>query len=84
MPARGHDYVPFAVESYSRLGASAQSFLTALGDVAAAPGAISKADLVWNTYREVSCALQRGLGLLCRRSFNISRPGVRVAVHAGS
>ena len=52
-----YDFVPFAVESYGRLGASAQSFLKELDEVAAARGSISKAAFVKSAFREVSCAL---------------------------
>mgnify|MGYP001787467346 CR=1 FL=1 len=73
-----YDFVPFAVESYGRLGTSAQSFLKQLGDVAAARGSISRAAFVRSAYREVSCALQRGLGLMYGRSlFNIARASGR-------
>jgi hypothetical protein len=80
--------VPFGVETYGCLGDSAQSFLQQLGDVAASRGAISKAAFVRSAYREVSCALQRGLGLQYGRSlFNIARasghqflPGLDVPV----
>jgi hypothetical protein len=73
-----YDFVPFAVESYGRLGASAQSFLKQLGDVAASRGSISRAAFVRSAYREVSCALQRGLGLMYGRSlFNIARASGR-------
>ena len=73
-----YEFVPFAVESYGRLGASAQSFLKQLGEVAASHGSISKAAFVRSAYREVSCALQRGLGLMYGRSlFNIARASGR-------
>jgi hypothetical protein len=73
-----YDFVPFGVESYGQLGASAQTFLKALGDVAASRGTISKAAFVRSAYREVSCALQRGLGLMYGRSlFNIARASGR-------
>jgi len=76
--AAQYDFVPFGVESYGRLGASAQSFLKELGEVAAAQGAISKAAFVRSAYREVSCALQRGLGLQYSRAlFNIARASGR-------
>jgi hypothetical protein len=41
-----YDFVPFAVESYGRLGASAQTFLKALGSVAPSRGTISQAAFV--------------------------------------
>ena len=73
-----YDFVPFAVESYGRLGASAQSFLKELGEVAAARGSISKAAFVKSAFREVSCALQRGLGLQYGRAlFNVARASGR-------
>lgn len=73
-----YDFVPFGVESYGRLGASAQNFLKAMGDVAAKHGNISKAAFVRSAYREVSCALQRGLGMQYARSlFNIARASGR-------
>ena len=76
--AAQYDFVPFAVETYGRLGASAQSFLKQLGEVAAAGGGISKARFVRSAYREVSCALQRGLGLQYSRAlFNIARASGR-------
>ena len=73
-----YDFVPFAVETYGRLGVSAQSFLKALGDVAASRGNISKAAFVRSAYREISCALQRGNGLMYDRSlFHIARASGR-------
>jgi hypothetical protein len=73
-----YDFVPFAVESYGRLGASAQSFLKQLGVVAASRGSVSQAAFVRSAYREVSCALQRGLGLMYGRSlFNVARASGR-------
>jgi hypothetical protein len=69
-----YDFVPFAVESNGRLGASAQSFLKQLGVVAASRGSVSQVAFVRSAYREVSCALQRGLGLMYGRSlFNVAR-----------
>ena len=41
-----YDFVPFAVESYGRLGANASSLLKELGEVAAAHGNISKTAFV--------------------------------------
>ena len=54
--AAQYDFIPFAVETYGRLGASAQSCLKQLGEVAAAGGGIFKAHFVRSAYREVSCA----------------------------
>jgi hypothetical protein len=45
-----------------------------MGDVAASRGTVSEAAFVRSAYREVSCALQRGLGLQYGRSlFNLAR-----------
>ena len=73
-----YEFVPFAVESYGRLGAASQSFLKTLGDVAAGRGNISKSAFVRSAYKEVSCALQRGIGLMYARStFNVARASGR-------
>ena len=73
-----YEFVPFAVESYGRLGASGQTFLKRMGDVAAGRGNISKSAFVKSAYREVSCALQRGIGLMYARStLNIARASGR-------
>ena len=75
----GHyKFVPFGVESYGRLGSSAQSFLKRLGEIAAGRGNISKSAFVRSAYKEVSCALQRGIGLQYGRStMNIARASGR-------
>ena len=57
-------FLPFALESYGPLAASAQTFLKSLGDIGAARGNISKSAFVRSVYKEVSYALQRGIGLL--------------------
>ncbi|NJN00175.1 MAG: hypothetical protein HC793_00355 [Aquincola sp.] len=73
-----YEFVPFALESYGRLGASAQSFLKRLGDIAAGRGNISKSAFVRSAYKEVSCALQRGIGMMYARStLNIARASGR-------
>ena len=73
-----YDFVPFALESYGRLGASAQSFLKELGSVASSRGNISQSAFVRSAYREVSVALQRGLGLMYGRAlFNVARSSGR-------
>ena len=70
--------MPFALESYGRLGAPARNFLTRLGDIAAGRGNISKSAFVKSAYKEVSCALQRGIGLMYARSNqNIARASGR-------
>ena len=72
-----YEFVPFALESYGRLGASGQSFLKRLGDIAAGRGNISKSTFVRSAYKEVSCAL-RGIGLMYARStLNIARASGR-------
>ena len=49
-----------------------------LGEVAAARGSISTAAFVKSAFREVSCALQRGLGLQYGRAlFNVARASGR-------
>ena len=63
-----YEFVPFALESYGRLGAPAQNFLKRLGDVAAGRGNISNSAFVKSAYKEVSCTLQRGIGLMYTRS----------------
>ncbi len=73
-----YEFVPFALESYGRLGASAQSFLKRLGDIAAGQGNISKSAFVRSAYKEVSCALQRGIGeQYARSTMNIARASGR-------
>lgn len=73
-----YEFVPFAVESYGRLGAASQTFLKRLGDIAAGRGNISKSAFVRSAYKEVSCALQRGIGLQYARStLNIARASGR-------
>ena len=71
-------FVPFAVESFGCLGASAQSFLKRLGEVAASQGRIDKSAFVRSAYREISVALQRGNGLMYGKSlFAIARASGR-------
>jgi hypothetical protein len=73
-----YEFVPFAVESYGRLGVSAQNFLKRMGDVAAGRGKISRSAFVKSAYREVSCALQRGIGMMYARStVNLARASGR-------
>ena len=72
-----YEFVPFALESYGRLGASAQTFLKRLRDIAGR-GNISKSAFVCSAYKEVSCALQRGIRLMYARStLNIARASGR-------
>ena len=73
-----YEFVPFALESYGRLGAPAQTFLKRLGDITAGSGNISKSAFVRSAYKDVSCALQRGIGLMYARStLNIARASGR-------
>ena len=70
--------MPFAVETFGRLGDEALGFLNALGTIAAASGRVSKAAFVANALREVSCALQQGNARMYARSlFEIARAGGR-------
>ena len=74
---------------HGRLGVPAQNFLKRLGDIAAERGNVSKSAFANSAYKEVSCALQRGIGLMYARSTqNIARasgrqfmPGCDVPVH---
>ena len=54
------DFCPLAVESYGRLGLQASRFLSALGDLAASGGGVTKARFVRRVRQELSCALCRG------------------------
>ena len=73
-----YSFVPFAVESFGRLGASAQRFLKMLGEVASSQGMVSQSAFVRSAYREISCALVRGNGLMYGRSlFNVARASGR-------
>jgi hypothetical protein len=64
----GYEFVPFAVESFGRLGVAASRFLSGLGDLAAADGRVSKAQFVRNAKRELSVALCRGNALAYQSS----------------
>ena len=55
------DFCPLAMESYGRLGVQASRFLSALGDLAASGGGVSKAMFVRQARQELSCALCRGI-----------------------
>jgi hypothetical protein len=63
-----YEFVPFAVESYGRLGAAAMGFLSSLGDAASEGGRVSKSAFVQNALRAVSVAVQRGNGAMYSRS----------------
>ena len=56
----GFDFVPFALESFGRLGRDASRFLSELGSAAEANGRVSKAAFVRSVRQELSCALCRG------------------------
>ena len=73
-----YSFVPFVVESFGRLGASAQRFLKMLGEVASSQGMVSQSAFVRSAYREISCDLVRGNGLMYGRSlFNVARASGR-------
>lgn len=73
-----YEFVPFGVETYGRLGVSAQSFLKRLGEIAAGRGNISKSAFQRSAYKEISCALQRGIGQeYARCTQNIARASGR-------
>jgi hypothetical protein len=83
-----YDFVGFGLESHGRLGKGAVNFLKQVGEVAAARGNLSRTAFVASAYREISCALQQGNGLMYGRSgFHLARangrqfmPGCEVAV----
>ena len=54
-----YEFVPFALESYGRLGARAAAYIRELGDIASASGRISKSRFVMNAYKTISCDLQK-------------------------
>lgn len=71
-------FVPFAVESFGCLGASAVRFLKQLGEVAASQGRVGRSAFVRSAYREISVALVRGNGLMYGRSlFTVARASGR-------
>ena len=53
-----YEFVPFAVETYGRLGPQASAFLKEIGEIAASSGRVSKSRFMMNAYRSLSCALQ--------------------------
>lgn len=87
-----YGFVPFAVESYGRLGTEAIEFIKTLGDAAAAGGRISKSAFVANAYKVLSCALQKGngnvyaqsLAAVARANGRSFMPGCEVAVQDAS
>ena len=52
--------MPFAIESHGKLGKAAVEYVKALGDEASKRGGVSKSTFVWNAYKIISCAVQRG------------------------
>ena len=73
-----YTFVPFAVETYGRLGDDALGFVNALATIAAANGRVSKATFVANALRELSCSLQQGNARMYARSlFEVARAGGR-------
>jgi len=63
-----YDFVPFAVESFGRLGEDARRFLSDFGNTAAQRGCVSKSGFIKTAHRELSCTLQRGNGMMYARS----------------
>ena len=54
-----YEFVPFAVESYGKLGVAAEEFVRELGEIAASSGRISKSRFVMSAYTALSCTLQK-------------------------
>ena len=63
-----YEFVPFAVESYGRLGAKATAYVRELGEIAAASERVSKSRFVMNAYKLISCAVQKGNSLMLAQS----------------
>ena len=80
--------MPWAGESFERLGKDAVRFLNALGDVAASDGCASKSAFVRTVRQELSCVLCKGNARMYDRSlfaltWNVGRgfvPGLERAV----
>jgi hypothetical protein len=84
----GYGFVPFSVETYSRLGQPAMKLLHLLGDEAAGPGGVTRASFVNGALREQSVGLCRGnffayrtsVGMLARSSGASFRAGMRACL----
>jgi hypothetical protein len=73
--AVGHTFVPFALESYGRLGSDALKLLKDWADAASGGGLFDRDDyLVWFK-REVSVALIKGNARLFRQYFEFLTQG---------
>ncbi len=68
--AEQYTFVPFAVESHGRLCNEAVEFLHILAESGASSGTnkASKSTWLMSFYREISCALQLGNGLMYSKS----------------
>ena len=53
-----YEFVPFAIESFGKLGPRAEEFVRELGEIAAMSGRVSKSVFVMNAYRAISCVVQ--------------------------
>lgn len=58
----GFTFVPFAVESFGRLGSAAMGFLSEIGDIAASTGKVTKRAFLRGALSKLACALARGNG----------------------
>jgi hypothetical protein len=81
----GYAFVPFSVETYSRLGQLAMKLLHLLGDEAAGPGGVTRASFVngalrelWVCVGEIFFAYRASVGMLARSSGASFRAGMRV------
>ena len=63
-----YEFVPFAIESYGRLGPKAVKHIRELGEIAASSGRVSKSVFVMNAYKLISCAVQKGNSLMFAQS----------------
>jgi hypothetical protein len=63
-----YEFVPFAVETYGRLGPKAVQHIRELGEIAASSGRISKSVFVMNAYKLIACTVQKGNSLMYAQS----------------
>ena len=54
-----YEFVPFAMETYGRLGPKATAFVKEIADIAVSSGRVSKSRFMMNSYILLSCALQK-------------------------
>lgn len=54
-----YEFVPFAMETYGRLGPKATAFVKEIAEIAVSSGRVSKSRFMMNAYMMLSCALQK-------------------------